>query len=160
TLRNLKMGHTITLNEYDCNAGVLHINGSTNISISNCIFYGCGSMGITSYNSSSLKMDNSVIEKCNLRIMSLYESEDFTFTNCKFRETRHLDMFNLFYAKNITFDNCEIRDNTSDYGSLFELSSSANIKVMNTKMINNKADSVGNGLILTGITFQGNSFDK
>lgn len=160
TLNNLKMGHTVLLEEYDCNAGVLLVNGSNNICIKNCTLYGCGSEGIQAHYSNSLKMENSVIEKCNLRIMTLDRCKNFTFTNCMFRETKHLDMFDLFCAENVVFTNCEIRDNISEYGPLFEVGDSVNIKVLNCKIINNKADELGEGMVLQGTTFKGNSFDK
>lgn len=160
TLNNLKVGHTVTIEEYDCNAGVLFFNNCKNINIDKCTLYGCGSMGITAYYTSSLKMENSIIEKCNLRIMSLAVCKDFTFTNCKFRESTHLDMFNLFYSDNIIFNGCEIRDNISDYCTLFDITESNNIKVLNSRIINNKAAGIGYGLDLTGTVFQWNNFDK
>lgn len=160
TLSNLKIGHTVIEDDYDCNAGVLHIDYSNNICIDNCILYGCGSVGITAYHSSLLKMNNSVIEKCNLRVMSLNGCEDFTFTDCKFRECTHQEMFNLAFTDNIIFNGCEIKDNICIYGTLFYLYEASNTKVLNSKIINNIADGAGEGLDFTGTTFEGNIFSE
>ena len=167
TLKNIKVGHTIVPNEYDCNAGVLYITSSSNISISKCTLYGCGSEGISATNTTGLKMEDSIIEKCNLRIMYLLGCSDFTFKNSIFRNCKYQDMFLFYNSKNITFDRCEIKENNSILGSykypLIASNQSKGVKFTNSKFINNKVPILSSSeekIDFTGSTFEGNDFDN
>ena len=169
TFKNIKAGHTIIPDKYDCNAGVLTITSSSGISISKCTLFGCGSVGISAARTTGIKMENSIIEKCNLRIMDLIACSDATFKNNIFRNCKYQDMFMIYESKNITFDKCEIKDNqsTSDIQNykypLITSRLSKGVKFTNSKFINNKVSilsSEDEKIDFTGSTFEGNDFDN
>ena len=169
TFKNIRAGHTIIPDNYECNAGVLYIQDSQKINILDSILYGCGAEGIFASNVTDLSMKNSVIEKCNLRIMDLINCRNFTFDNSKFRNCKFESMFMFSNLENVVFSNCEISENKCTEGSLIEIYSntkntndfSKDIKFINSKFINNTApDFCGSVIDTSGSQFEGNSFDK
>jgi hypothetical protein len=168
TFKNIKAGHTIIPDEYECNAGVLAITNSNNITISKCTLYGCGSEGIFAVHTTGLKMEDSIIEKCNLRVMSINTCSNFTFTNDIFRNCKYQDMFNLYKSQNIIYDKCEVSDNLSvsesDYKySLINSSDCKGVKFTNSKFTNNRVpllQEADQDIDFTGSTFEGNDFDN
>lgn len=167
TFKNIKAGHTIIPNKYECEAGVLSITSSSSISISKCTLYGCGSEGVNAMHTNGLKMEDSIIEKCNLRVMDLFSCSDFIFKNSTFRNCKYQDMFLFYNSKNINFDKCEIKENNSISGSykypLITSNQSKGVKFTNSKFINNKVpilSSADEKIDFTGSTFEGNDFDN
>lgn len=161
SLRNLKIGHTI-IKDYECNAGVIELQSSDTINIDKCTLYGCGSEGIYASGVSDLKFTDSVIENCNLRVMTIINSKNMSFTNGTFRNCKYISMFDFWSSNGIVFDKCLIDSNQCDAGTAFLSLVSSNVKFINSKFTNNKADSFKScdksELDLTGTTFEGNTF--
>ncbi|MBC7765290.1 MAG: right-handed parallel beta-helix repeat-containing protein, partial [Hyphomonadaceae bacterium] len=155
--------HLIIPDNYDCNAGVFELRDSQNINFFNCILYGCGAEGISAFGVTGINMQDSIIEKCNLRVMSFNRCENATFKNCIFRECIYQDMFSFYLTKNLVLDNCEIRDNVSgEYHPFIRIDKgSIDIKVINSKIIHNKAVKLYDNDVIdfSGTIFEGNSFD-
>lgn len=168
TFKNIKAGHTIIPDQYECNAGVLAITRSSDISISKCTLYGCGSEGIFAVHTNGLKMEDSIIEQCNLRVLELNSCSNVTFKNDIFRNCKYQDMFMLYGSENIVFDKCEIKENQSinEDGYKYPLITSRlskGVKFTNSKFTNNKVSllqSVDEKIDFTGSTFEGNDFDN
>ena len=110
TLSGVEAGHTVT-GEYECDAGVVYIGQSTDFTINDCLFYGCGVIGITLYNCDSVQVVDTIVTDCSLRAVDLFDSNDITFTGCRFIDNRAYG--GIIYGGDSTavFSNCEISGN-------------------------------------------------
>lgn len=85
TLINLVLGHdipTVENESYDCTAGVVKVNDSSEVAFINCDIFGCGLWGIDGMNS-TITARNTTIRDCSDQIMYLYNC-DGLFENCNF----------------------------------------------------------------------------
>lgn len=117
-LVNLCMGHT---DAGYCDGGVVNFQDCSNITITNCDMYGCGTEGIRMSNSSNLKMTNSFIRNCSYNIMTLSLSSDVVFDRCFFFDNREYDMLEIHSTRNVLFDNCVFSNNQ---GHMFNVTDS------------------------------------
>lgn len=137
TINNITAGHT-PMKEYICEAGVLHFEACSGISISNSELYGCGSIGLSLDRTNDLKCDNVNINHCSLRAIDLFRSSDITFSNTKLQN--HEAYSNILYASesyNISFENCDITNNNYFSWSLIELEGKSNATINNCRIIGN-----------------------
>ncbi|PYG87340.1 parallel beta helix pectate lyase-like protein [Ruminiclostridium sufflavum DSM 19573] len=160
SINNIKAGHTI--DKGDCDGGVLKIDSSTDINISDSIFYGCGTLGINAVNSENLKFVNSVIEECSYGIMQLDSCKNFMFTDSIFRKCQGFNMIDIISSTDMVFDKCEFSENTVcyDYSAFLNSDLSYGVKFLNCKFKNNVFNNFGNNLAdidFTGSAFEGNS---
>ncbi|NBI67580.1 hypothetical protein D1646_12315 [Pseudoflavonifractor sp. 60] len=86
TLSGLILGHDISPKD-QCMAGVVQMSNSENIIIDNCDLFGCGLLGISTYNS-SLIVTNSTIRDCSKSILEISRGSA-TFKNCIFSNNGH-----------------------------------------------------------------------
>lgn len=112
-----------------CTGGVFFLIRSRNINIRNTIMYGSGMEGITAEEVTGLKVSNSTIWGCSYSIMSIINSSDVEFSNCRFRDNAEYDMINIYSTmSSVVFKSCTITGNQtgsesySDY-SLFNVNS-------------------------------------
>lgn len=162
SLKNLKLGHTY-MKDYDCNAGVVRLESTSDININNSILYGCGSIGLFTSYVTDLEFNNSIIENCNAGVMSIRNSENLNFYNSTFRNCINFSMFDFIKSEKVKFNNCVIDNNESQNGFDFIYSSNSIVKFLNCKFTNNKAAIFKKLQIshidFTGTVFEGNSFD-
>jgi parallel beta-helix repeat protein len=112
TLSGIKAGHSVT-DKYQCDAGVLRFDNSANITIDNCLFYGCGAVGIRLWDCINAKISDTTVTDCSLRAVDLSRSEYMVFTGCSFIDNRAYGcviMGNDSYAE---FVDCDISGNRS-----------------------------------------------
>lgn len=139
TIKNIIAGHTPA--PYECNAGVLEFNNSTDISIANSELYGCGSIGLDLKNVKRLEASNCKIDHCSLRAIQIYDSEDIKFTENKIvNHEAYSNIIMLNRAKNITFEKCEIADNNKFSWSFIEASDNSNVLLDKCTIKNNSKD--------------------
>lgn len=136
TIKNIKAGHTP--GEYICNAGVLHFEDSSDVTINNSELYGCGSVGLSTEGTSRLNCVDTVIDHCSLRAISLYESEEINFSGCKI--SSHEAYSNIAYvinSKGITFKECEMSDNNYFEWGFFEVVGKSDVLLDKCKITDN-----------------------
>lgn len=114
-LSGLVAGHAVE--KGSCTGGVINIEKSSNIEISNCHLYGCGTYGIVANDSKNVHVTNSEIYECSYGLLDLMDSKNFVFDNCTFKDSQEYTMFALIGCQNIQFNNCNITGNTCDYSS-------------------------------------------
>jgi hypothetical protein len=112
-LSNLILGHAESP-RYEDEQGVLRINHSQNIVISNCKVIGAGTFGLITYEVSDLKFTNSEITACTVLIFDLEKSRNIEFINSQFHNnilaTSVLGGFTNSTSE-VTFTNCSFLDN-------------------------------------------------
>lgn len=102
-LSNLIMGHT---EGGYCEGGVVGVELSSNISITDCDLYGCGTYGLTCNKSEAVYMRGSNIHDCTYGIMELRHSHEITFEECDFFRNREYDLVDVFGCDEVLFTDC------------------------------------------------------
>ena len=112
-LENLIIGqseHQVHIGEQ----GVVRIEHSNNITISNCKILGAGTFGLITKNVCRLKFNNSSITKCTAVIFELDQSRKIEFKNSTFHDN-HLGVSVLGgftnSTKEVSFTNCQFINN-------------------------------------------------
>lgn len=108
TLRNLQLGHTT--GGY-CDSGVLGMSGCSDLTVDDCLLYGCGTEGLTVSTSQGLVVTSSDIVECTYGIMTCRDSEDLLFQDCVFRDNEEFYGVELFNCSGVNFSGCLFRNN-------------------------------------------------
>lgn len=138
TLTNLYLGHT---DEGYCSNGVLGFDDCSNVKITNCGLYGCGTEGIELRQSTNFTMQDSEIFHCSYHIMHLYGSSNCKFLNCTFYNNREFEQVSVDSdCQNVLYDRCVF---TKNQGTLFNLYKPENV-VLRRCVIQHDGD-MGNG---------------
>ncbi|MCL2121555.1 MAG: right-handed parallel beta-helix repeat-containing protein [Clostridiales bacterium] len=119
TLSGIRAGHTVT-GEYECDAGVVWFEQSTNITMDNCLFYGCGAIGIRLWNCTSARISDTTVTDCSLRAVDLWRGDDIIFTGCDFTDNRAYGCVIYGNGASIKFSDCRISGNKSLLWSVIE----------------------------------------
>lgn len=114
-LENVIMGHTT--GGY-CDKGVLEINGSKNVEIDNCDFFGCGTEGFIFNDCRNIHVNNSSVHDCTYHTMHLDGCFNIRFNDCKFYNNKEFEQINIANSRNVAFTGCTF-DNLE--GTLFNL---------------------------------------
>lgn len=146
-LVNLEIGHKPGAGR--CDYGVLHIEEGNNISISQCVLFGSGSVGMSVRKSKKIVLSRSHIRKCTRSIAVATLSEDIALTDCTFTENRggfYLD------SKAVRIVNCRVENNLAyqemkerggleqkAYDVLFSAGARGHITVRNSTIRDNEA---------------------
>jgi len=112
TLSGIKAGHSVT-DKYQCDAGVVWFENSANITIDNCLFYGCGSIGIRLWNCICAQVSDTTVTDCSLRAVDILRSEHIVFSGCSFVDNRAYGCVILGNDSFAEFIGCEISGNKS-----------------------------------------------
>jgi hypothetical protein len=143
-IENFEMGHKPLTG--GCTGGVLKFETSNDITINDCILYGCGTEGITCDAVSGLVCNNTVIRNCSYGIMSLGNSNSINFRKCDFIANKEFDMVNILDCTNIKFSKCYFSNNKStteyDYSdySLFNIEGQEQVVLNDCEIINNSTN--------------------
>lgn len=155
-------GHAVQ--KGSCSGGVIYLDNSSNIEISNCHLYGCGTYGLTSYDSNYITVNNSEIYECSYGLVDLYRSNHFEFNNCTFKDSEEYTMFSISDCNNMKFNDCTIRGNKCGiYGSLVGAYGSRNIEFIKCLFENNTYDyfcSVNDNITLTSCKGKDKNFES
>ena len=79
SLNHVTAGHTL---QGECCGGVIFLKQCENIIVQESDLYGCGILGLTAYDVSSLQVQNTLIHDCTYGAAQLNDSEDVAFLNC------------------------------------------------------------------------------
>ena len=143
-LKGMILGHEIEKGH--CDAYVLELSESHNVTVEDCGLFGCGTYGIWAQDASGLSVIGTDIYECTSGIFCMAYTTDATFDNCRFYDNDGMfavwgeskvlvrdteisgNRGELLYNFNIgedldiiriTFQGCDFRDN-QDIGSSFD----------------------------------------
>jgi hypothetical protein len=166
TIENVDAGHGP--GKGSCTGGVFNISNSKNFNINKSIMYGSGMEGITAFNVTGLKCNNSIIKGCTYSVMTLNRCNDFEFDICEFTDNKEFDLINISNCINVKFDSCSFTNNqtgTDDYSdyAIFNVSQSMSI-VLQDCMIESNLTAYfcrkANTIELTNTILENNLFKK
>ena len=122
-LSGITAGHTVT-GKYECDAGVVWFEDSDNITIEDCLFYGCGAIGIRLWNCSSAQISDTTVTDCSLRAVDIWcgINDNIVFTGCRFVDNRAYGCVIFGTGYSIAFIDCVISGNKSLEWSCVEFS--------------------------------------
>lgn len=114
-LENITMGHT---EGGYCDKGVIEIDGSNDVVINNCDFFGCGTEGFVFEECNRVTVNNSCVHDCTYYTMHLKGCNQVRFNDCTFRNNMEFSQINISVCESVTFTGC-LFDNLD--GELFNL---------------------------------------
>lgn len=93
-----------------CRGGVLVFINCKNVRIENCVFFGCGTIGITAIGCELITVMKCCITKCNSEIIHFEDCKRITLFQTELirNETRTIK---LLHSDEVYFDQCIIREN-------------------------------------------------
>lgn len=106
-LKGLVLGHEVEKGE--CDADVLRLSTSQNVTVEDCGLFGCGTYGIGAEDSALLTVTGTEIYECTYGIFSLIETTDTVFENCRFYDNQ--GMFFLWENSEVVVKNTSITGN-------------------------------------------------
>ena len=114
-LVGLTIGHTEINEDYHCDGSVVELSDCSNIKLNQCYLFGCGSIGLSVWNSTDIIIKNSDIYDCNYAGISAYESQ-LQVENCRFYDFILFNSGGLIYStsSNINFKNCSFENAQAD----------------------------------------------
>ena len=83
-LHGFTAGHTEAPGE--CSGGVIFIQNCKAVAIENCCLYGCGILGVQSFNSQQISVSYSLIRDCTFGGISMYDTHQINIFECVFRD--------------------------------------------------------------------------
>ncbi len=138
SLNNIIAGHTV--DQGDCTGGVIMLDNTTNTSIKDCKFYGCGTYGLIGSNSNDIYVSDTEIYKCTYGAVDMTECQNVEFKSCIFRDCNGFNLFALMYCHGIHVADSTIKnnENKSEFDSFISGSLSDDIVFSNCTFENNK----------------------
>ncbi len=126
-LEGITMGHTIEPGY--CSGAVLNFSNCGMIYLTGLDLYGCGTYGITSYDSYYIFAEDCVIHDCTYGCVSLMSSYGCNFIGCEFRDCEGFYMIDVYnagaYFQRCTFQNLKgdmFSEDTDSYVTIEECS--------------------------------------
>ena len=110
TLINIVVGHTIIEDEYYCQEGVLGFGECNNIAVFGCKLFGCGTVGISFWDSNGLICFDTEIYKCTFTTMYLNDSNDILIKNCSFHDIGGYYGIQSYRSRSVKFYNCSFKN--------------------------------------------------
>ncbi|RUR96867.1 TIR domain-containing protein [Pectobacterium polaris] len=138
SLSNLTLGHT---ESGYCVGGVLRFDTTTDIELSDCVLFGCGTIGIDLNHVERFNMKNSIIKECTYSLMHIRHSNNIKFTESIFKDTQEFDLIEIESSNSIEICNSIISSNaTGEFlPHLFRVIGSChNLRVIGTEIKNNE----------------------
>ena len=128
-----------------CSGGVLYFSNSDRMNVKACELFGCGTMGISAFNSRNLCAEDTVIRDCSYGAIEAYNSYDVRFVGGKIM-------------------NCGQKGDDGGY-NFFSAQGSTGFAVLNTEIFGNKMETLlssGNSrdVTLRGCSVHDNEFGK
>ena len=156
-ISNIKAGHSP--GGY-CSGGVFAFSSCKNINIDNTHMYGCGTEGLNLESVNNMTVSYSSIYQCTYQIMTVINSANINFKNCKFYDNKEFSLINLNKSKNIIMDACYFTDNHSSE-TFFGLGKNTNVVVKNSHFVNNQTKSLdaSNSITFENCNFKGNDWE-
>ncbi|MEM7012928.1 MAG: right-handed parallel beta-helix repeat-containing protein [Verrucomicrobiota bacterium] len=143
-LHNLVIGHDPK--QWACYAAVVGARESSNLEITNCDLFGCGSHGLQLNYTHGVKVSQSVIRECTGLLSSFEHSSDIIFENSDFVDNKDPEFggngLMIRSCQNVTFKHCAFIENEMNT-EFFQVSgTSNNIKVIECEFRDNKMKAI------------------
>lgn len=156
-LEDLIMGHT---EQGSCLGGVLNLIDCDDITVKNCDLFGSGTIGIAAETTSNLIVEDSIIRECSYGLLEFRNSENISFVNTPFLDTKGFALIFIINSYDIEFTNCEFTDNAGS--ELFQTDDlSESIFITNCSFTRNITPLLYNSstdITFSECTYKGNSF--
>lgn len=110
-LDGVTLGHTELAEANSCASGVLYLTDVKDAVVHNCHLFGCGTIGLSTYNCDNVMVGNTEMYDCSLYGASLNESSNVTFENCDIHDCGE-------YAV-VIYDSADFSFNGISYGDGF-----------------------------------------
>lgn len=114
-LDHLILGHT---EEGYCDKGVVEFDGTAQVTIDDCDFFGCGTEGFVFYESNDVRVNRSTVYDCSYHTMHVRQSRYVRFNDCRFYNNREYEQLNVDDASSVVFTHCSFENLQ---GKLFSL---------------------------------------
>lgn len=108
TLRDLTLGHTPE--QGYCTGGVVYLEDCGSVTLKNLDLYGCGTYGVSAFDTEMLYADGVAIHDCSYGGLELYRVPYANFTDCSVRNCSRFDILTLVDS-DARFDRCAFADN-------------------------------------------------
>ena len=164
TLEGLSMGHTQRTEH--CEGYVLGLRSCESTTLNDLDLYGCGSVGLYSYDSKDITLQDCNIHDCSNSAMALYDTTGLTARSSIFRsmggELPASFLVTASHSGDITVSDCVFSDNY--VGRLIDVADSLSpVSFQNNQITGNRVSGcmlslVGENLILDGNVFEDNQF--
>ena len=123
-LADMTLGH-VKAEPGECSGGVVLLDGCSDLAITNCGLFGCGTTGIHSIYTEDVMVTGTHIYQCSVSGVRMDNSQRFCFDGCQFYELGTPEqnvyaVFDLNACKNIQVTDSTLRNNctyTMAYGS-------------------------------------------
>jgi len=163
-LANLEMGHPPELKGY-CSGGVLSVEWATDVTIRDCVLYGCGTVGLRIENVKRFSFSNSTIRECTYSLIEGLRCKKVKFSDSAFLESGKFDLIEFDECADVSFENCRFEGNFTTDGrdgySLFKGESGGPIRLSGCILRGNRAGWLSNPvgcMVHEETRFEGNEF--
>lgn len=135
----LTAGHTKA--QGYCSGGVLNFSRSHDIDIEDCCLYGCGTYGITAYESRDLRAERCIIKECSYGAFEFLNCSDIAFEkglvfDCGLKETFCcFELFSVCNCTDFSMNEVEVRGNRTD--RLFNIYGSCDAEIASCRFTGN-----------------------
>jgi hypothetical protein len=160
SVSNIKAGHSRS-SYYECDGGVVYLNDTSDISIEDCLLYGCGIGGLNIQNCSNAQIKNTVITDCSRYCVYLYDCTDINFYSCDLINNRAYEHVIFAEDSQAFFADCKIIGNKWLWDSV--VYADDNVSFENCLFADNRRVLVSQNLPVingSGITMRNCSLEK
>lgn len=134
-LHNLTIGHERSGGK--CSSAVLGFSSCTNILLTSCELYGCGTEGLTLSRVARFEVRSSTIRDCTLGIMSIQHAKNVVFKKCLFLRNGKLYGIEVRHSYDVLITDGIFRGNQVE-GDLFEATASGKVVVRGGVLLGNR----------------------
>lgn len=139
SVRGITAGHTEGAGS--CSGAVLHFASANDVSVTECVLFGCGTLGVEATECERVLADNCIIKECSLGAASFLHCRDALLRNCLFTDCGSFDspaysLLSAMQSEAIAVVNCTVENNVAE--RLLESGYSRNVQVLGSAIINNR----------------------
>ena len=149
-----------------CAGGVLYFDSCTDVKLTGCKLYGCGTLGIQTVNCDRLTADLCSIYECSVGAVRALSSRDIRLSDCEIydcgnKNGRASSMFEVSTSTGFAVINCNIHENNAM--RLLRSTSADEVYLLGTQIGGNRFDTIFESnllpVIVGGCSFQGNEIE-
>jgi hypothetical protein len=124
-LHGLTIGHKP--NPGYCEGAVLLADNVNHLVIEKCDLYGSGTVGLEAMYSSHCKISNTTIRECTYGLLTLVDSRDMGFYNCRMIDSKDLNMVEITRTEGLVFESVDFVNNHSglEFGPFYFFNSAS-----------------------------------
>ena len=108
-LDGVTLGHTELAEANSCASGVLYLTDVKDAIVHNCHLFGCGTIGLSTYNCDNVMVGNTEMYDCSLYGANVNESSNVTFENCDIHDCGEYAIV-IFNSADISYNGASYDD--------------------------------------------------